>query len=387
MTSASFSTASFFDTFPVSDKETQNAFLISTEVLEALPLACAIFDTYGEIICANTRFHALTSQHTHQPETNNCFVHELYAQLAQSLEMPPGGQRQYFSKEARSQTLDVTARNGQKFTADISTLSVAYGDARHLVFLQESLQEPHDMHRQRNLHARLLHATRTQSVGEMTTILSHELNQPLGAIVNYLDAAQKILESSERVPVRAKEALRMAQAQAYQAGAVVTRIREFVSSRQTHLEPCEIGSLIRNSLELLQWELQKLAIKCELEIADDLPLASIDSIMLGQVLTNLVTNAIDAMQSTPQSLRRLWISATLDLEQRIVVRVRDTGAGVSPSDQKNLFKPFFTTKPKGMGIGLSISRSILELHAGSLYHEANTDRGSSFCFTLPTQLG
>lgn len=386
MTSAAFSTASSFESLPVSGNDTQNFSLLSTSLLDALPLACAIYDKHGQLSCANARFYALIKNKTNDPDINHFFVRELYAQCLLSIEPPSSsGKKQAFGNEAQSQSLDITTRNGQKFTAGISTVTVAPGQYHHLIFLQNFEEEPHVMHRQRNLHARLLHATRAQSVGEMTTILSHELNQPLGAIVNYLDAAQKILGGSENVPVRAKEALRLAQIQAHQAGAVVARIREFVSSRQIHLEACDIGTLIRNALELLQWELQKLGIKYEVDIAEDLPLVSIDSIMLGQVLTNLVSNAIDALQSTPQALRNLWISASLDLEQRIIVRVRDTGAGVSPIDQKNLFKPFFTTKPKGMGIGLSISRSIMELHAGSLYHETNIDCGSSFCFTLPTQ--
>lgn len=385
MTSASFSTASSFESFPFSGNDIPDLFLLSTQLLHSFPLACAIFDSYGELACSNARFRALITQDTNDQNVNHLFVRDLYPQLTPLIEPPLCRKERAFGNETQSATLAVTTKNGHNFNATLSPVVVVPGQNHYLLFLNNAEEDVHEMHRQRDLHARLLHATRAQSVGEMTTILSHELNQPLGAIVNYLDAAQKILSTTENVPVRAKEALRLAQAQAHQAGAVVSRIREFVASRQTHLEACQMGALIRNALELLQWELHKFGIQCEIDIAHDLPIVCIDSIMLGQVLTNLVSNAIDAMKSTPQILRRLWISASLDLEQRIVVRVRDTGAGVLPIDQKNLFKPFFTTKPNGMGIGLSISRSIMELHAGSLYYEANSDCGSSFCFTLPTQ--
>lgn len=241
------------------------------------------------------------------------------------------------------------------------------------------------LHRQHHLQEQLLHSSRTLSVGEMATTVAHELNQPLSAIIQYLQAAQRLIERVEPLPPRLSQALIQAETQAHQAASVLARIREFVQQREPHREPCEFSGLIDQALSLAQPELHCHHITVRRNIPEQLPMVSVDRVMIIQVLTNLIRNAIDAMRDIAPAERQLALSATLDVEQRIQLAVQDRGCGIAPSDMTQLFTAFYTTKAQGMGIGLAICRSIIEYHDGNLYCESSDEGGASFVFTLPTQ--
>lgn len=350
-------------------------------LFHTMPTPCAMLDPNGRLIKLNAALLTLVPTRD-QPSAIDQFL-----ALFEFADSPPPFRPQ--NEDWENMPLFVgrhrlTRRNYRFHYSLIFAADVPRG---YWLCLCEMPHDQEELFRQREAHERLLTTARAQSAGEMTTILSHELNQPLGAIVNYLDAAQKMLSHGTNVPPRAQDALRLAQSQAVQAAAVVTRMREFVSSRQVKLETCAIHDVIARTLELLQWDLQQICVHPSLVIDEALPPVAIDSVMIGQVFTNLVRNALHAMRDVPVADRVLRISAIIDLDQRVAVRVQDSGAGISSDDQLKLFTPFFTTKPSGMGVGLAMCRSILELHAGSLYLEHSDARGSTFCFTLPTQQG
>jgi signal transduction histidine kinase len=238
------------------------------------------------------------------------------------------------------------------------------------------------LRRHRALQDQLLFTSRAMSVGEMATTLAHELNQPLAAIINYLGTARRLSDGVDKAPPRLQQALELARSQAEHAAAVIARLREFVRTREPRRERRELGEIVEHVLQLQQLEAQKHHVRVRCELPASLPAVMVDPVMIEQVLSNLVRNAIDAMRGTPPSARRLAITARRNADERVEVRVADAGCGLELADPAQVFAPFFTTKENGMGVGLSICRSIVEYHEGSLYFERNEGGGTVFVFTL-----
>ena len=252
-----------------------------------------------------------------------------------------------------------------------------------LMLNAQNLTERMDtMRQQRALQEQLLSSSRVMSVGEMATTLAHEINQPLATIVNCLTTARTLLAQRTSNMQRLRLALDLAYEQAGQAAAVVARLREFVKTREPRREPLPLRSLVEHVVQLQQLDAQKHRIRVSVDLAPDLPEVLVDRVMVEQVLANLVRNGIEAMRATRPADRKLTISAQLDMEGNIAVRVADRGSGICAADESQLFTPFFTTKENGMGIGLAICRSIIEYHEGHLYFEHNEGAGSVFTFTL-----
>ena len=240
-----------------------------------------------------------------------------------------------------------------------------------------------NMRRHRALQEQLLSSSRVMSVGEMATTLAHEINQPLAGIVNCLTAARTLLERRGVQLERLRQAIDLAYEQAGQAASVVARIREFVRTREPRRESLTLDSLIERLVHLQQLDAQKNRVQVRILLAPGLPPVLADRVMIEQVLTNLMRNGIEAMHATHPAARILSIEVQLNAEERVEIRVTDRGAGISLDEEAQLFTPFFTTKPNGMGIGLAICRSIVEFHEGHLYYERVPGGGSTFVFTLP----
>jgi signal transduction histidine kinase len=240
-----------------------------------------------------------------------------------------------------------------------------------------------NMGQHRALQEQLLSSSRVMSVGEMATTLAHEINQPLASIVNCLSVAKTLLERRGAHLERLRQAIDLAHEQAGQAAAVVARIREFVRTREPRRECLPLDGVIERIVHLQQVDAQKNRVQVRVSLARDLPHVMVDKVMIEQVLTNLMRNGIEAMHATHPAERILSIAASVSSEERVEVRVADHGPGISLSEEAQLFTPFFTTKPQGMGIGLAICRSIVEFHEGHLYFERVPDGGSAFVFTLP----
>ncbi len=237
---------------------------------------------------------------------------------------------------------------------------------------------------------KLLFTSRMMSVGEMAATLAHELNQPLAAIVNYLNGSLRLvgqLDDQPGKPAQVARALTAARTQAEHAAAVISRVREFVRAREPRRDAHDIAAIVHTVVELLRLEAERLRLSIDVALAPNLTPVYADRVMIEQVLLNLVKNAIEAMREVPSSRRALRIEGRRTLDDEIEVRVLDRGPGMSEEQRGQVFSPFFTTKADGLGIGLAICRSIIEYHEGRLFLEARDGGGSVFGFTLPLAQG
>jgi C4-dicarboxylate-specific signal transduction histidine kinase len=230
---------------------------------------------------------------------------------------------------------------------------------------------------------KLLLTSKLMSVGEMASTLSHELNQPIGAIVNYVSGCLRRIQQGRCTTNDLVEPLEAARLQAAHAGQVIGRVRDFVRTREPRKEPHAVPAIVDGVLRLLELESSKQRVRIDVDIAPQLPEFVGDGVMIEQVVLNLVKNAIEAMRDTPPERRRVRIQSAVNADGQIEVRVRDQGPGLSSKNGEQLFSPFFTTKPDGMGIGLNICRSIVEYHGGRLTFSNQADGGCLFAFTLP----
>jgi two-component system sensor kinase FixL len=234
----------------------------------------------------------------------------------------------------------------------------------------------------RQHQADLAHVLRLNTMGEMAAGLAHEINQPLGAIANYAQGCSRRLrdesiEAGALVPVIeqiGREALR--------AGEIIRRLRDLVRKEVPQRAAVDLNALIRESTRIIETEAHQSGIHLELALASDLPPVTCDSIQIEQVLLNLLLNGVEAVQASSNGERSLTVTSAAAGAAFIEVIIRDSGGGV-PDPPADVFRPFFSTKPNGLGMGLSISRSIIEAHGGRLWATRNADRGSTFRFTLP----
>lgn len=337
-----------------------------TEVLEAVPFACAAFDRgTGVRVAANCRFEGdLGTLPGHAQR--DALLATLYGEVtgeARGEEVRAPGSGRWYALHWRD--LDCGGRALSLLTA---------------VDISERI-ETLDSHKTQQ--EKLLFTSRMMSVGEMAATLAHELNQPLAAIVNYLNGSLRLVDQAGG-PLQVERALQAARTQAEHASAVIARVREFVRAREPRRDAQDLPLIVDTVLELLRLEAERLQLRVELALAPQLPQVYADRVMVEQVLLNLVKNAIEAMREVPAAQRGLRIEARVSLDGDVEVRVCDRGPGLSQAESEQLFSPFYTTKSDGLGIGLAICRSIIEYHEGRLFFEARDGGGSVFGFTLPT---
>jgi two-component system sensor kinase FixL len=219
-------------------------------------------------------------------------------------------------------------------------------------------------------------------MGEMASTLAHELNQPLAAISNYMKGSRRLLSASDD-PNREKieSAMDRASEQALRAGQIIRRLRDFVARGESEKRVESIAKLIEESGALGLTGAREQGVNLQFELDHKHDLVLVDRVQIQQVLVNLFRNALEAMAASPQ--RRLVASTSPRPNDMIEIAVADTGSGFADGVESNLFQTFFTTKETGMGVGLSISRSIVEAHGGQISVSANTPHGAVFRFTLP----
>lgn len=256
-------------------------------------------------------------------------------------------------------------------------------DAHHLLLrVADRREQSRALQRQLDDREQLLFTSRVISVGEMATTLAHELNQPIGATANLLRGLRSRLTRKHALDKDEGGALDRAIEQVMFAARIITRIREFTHSHQPKHKKLDLVALLRASASLLDWDLRRTKAALVLQLPEhDVPVRG-DEVMLQQVVVNLMRNALDAMRADPPASPSL----TLILVQRaneVEVQVRDNGCGLGDDAAAKLFVPFASSKPSGMGIGLSICRSFVELHQGRLWFTRNPDRGVTFHVSLP----
>ena len=237
----------------------------------------------------------------------------------------------------------------------------------------------------REMRLQLEHANRLATMGQLTASIAHEVNQPIGASVTNAQAALRWLDGPKPDLEEARQALGRIVRDGDRAGAVVGRIRDLVKKGPPRKDLVEINSAIREIIEVTWNEALKNGVSVQTELAEDLPVIHGDRVELQQVLLNLIINAVEAMRDVSVGRRDVLVMSAKTEADEVLVSVRDFGPGIAPAIRDSLFKAFQTTKPSGLGLGLSICRSIVESHGGRLWASANAPRGVVFQFTLPAE--
>jgi len=230
----------------------------------------------------------------------------------------------------------------------------------------------------------LAHVTRLGLMGEMASGIAHEVNQPLSAISSYTQVSLNLINTETPDLVKLTEILYKTQQQALRAGRIIHRMREFLKSHVKHRSTAEINNLIHEAVSLCIADFKQHGIKLIFELENNLPPIYVDHVQIEQVLINLIRNSIDALKTLPaKQQRHLAIHSRLTPNNSIQVRVKDNGPGLDIDQQQKILTPFYTTKANGMGMGLSISRSLIEAHDGSLHFNSQSGKGTTFYFILP----
>ncbi len=238
-----------------------------------------------------------------------------------------------------------------------------------------------DRKRAEQLQANLAHVNRVSTMGELTASLAHEIKQPIGAAVTNAEACAQLLDRDQpNVPEAREAALEMAK-DARRAAHIIDRVRSLYRKGSSEIDEVDVNEVIGEMLLLLHNEANRDSVSMRSDLADGLPKVMADRVQLQQVLMNLMLNGIQAMAETGGVLT---IKAQLDQDGRVLTSVSDTGVGLPAEKAEQIFEAFFSTKPEGSGMGLAISRSIIESHGGRVWATANSGKGASFHFTLPT---
>jgi two-component system sensor kinase FixL len=273
-------------------------------------------------------------------------------------------------------------KDGSTFPMELAVGEMKSNDKLFFTgFIRDLTERQKTEGRLQELQAELIHISRLTAMGEMASTLAHELNQPLSAISNYLKGARRILDGkAQNAQALVVEALDKASDQSLRAGQIISRLRNFVARGEAERKVESLSKLLEeaSALALVGAKDQGVKVRFDLDTTNDLVFA--DKVQVQQVVLNLIRNAIEAMAET--ATRQLVISSTADGERMVRVSVSDTGSGLSPDILPQLFQPFMTTKPHGMGVGLSISKTIIEAHGGRLWAEPNPGGGTVFHLTL-----
>ncbi|HWX47021.1 MAG TPA: PAS domain S-box protein [Roseomonas sp.] len=280
-------------------------------------------------------------------------------------------------------------RDGSTFPMELTVGEVRTAGRRLFTGFVRDLTERQEAERRvQTLQSELLHVSRVSAAGEMASALAHELNQPLTAIASSVKAGLRMLQTGEQeaaaLPPRAVEAMERAVGQSLRAGQIVRRLREFVTKGEANRELERLPGLIEEASALALVGARQHGVQVAFHLAPDLPPVLVDRIQIQQVLLNLIRNAIEAMvEEEDQPRRALSVTAAPRGAEEVELAIVDTGPGLAPVVAGRLFEPFISTKPGGMGVGLSICRSIVEAHGGRLWAEPNAGGGTVFRFTLP----
>ena len=295
---------------------------------------------------------------------------------APGLESPEADENPY-------ETLGVR-RDGSTFPIEVRGKEVPYqGRIAHVTAVRDLTEQKQTEDRARQHQEQLAHVLRLSTMGEMAAGFAHELNQPLTSISNYAQGCLRRIQSGADVPAEFVEVLSQVTLQARHAGEIIRRLRNFVRKQESQHSIVNINDIVREAAAFLAPDATQSGLTIDLELTEGLQEIDADMIQIEQVLLNLLRNACEALHDVDVRPRRIVVSTQSGERGTIEVAVRDTGPGVSPAVADRLFQPFFTTKSDGMGLGLSISKSIIESHGGRLWASPNSDRGMTFRFALP----
>ena len=338
-------------------------------------------DKSGAIVSANTAVEAIFG---YEPEElTGCSIDQILPSL------PKENNGNFLTGAAKSgakiHEIEGLHKNGSTVPVDQSVAEYSIDNTHYFTYIVRDVSLRKHRERQNKEHLdQLAHVTRLGLMGEMASGIAHEVNQPLSAISSYTQVSLNLINSDNPDLVKLAEVLYKTQQQALRAGRIIHRMREFVKAHSKHSSTASINTLIQDAASLCAAELKQNGIELTLQLDNDLPPIYVDHIHIEQVIINLIRNSIDALQNlAANQQRQLSIHSRLTPTNAVLVRIKDNGPGIDEERQQKIFMPFYTTKADGMGMGLSISRSLLEAHGGTLYFKSKSGKGCAFYFTLP----
>lgn len=288
----------------------------------------------------------------------------------------------------RIRTVDGIRKDGSLVPLDISIAEFSIEGVKYFTSIVRdvSLRKLKEHEDKEHLDA-LAHVTRLGLMGEMASGIAHEVNQPLTAIAGYTQACLNFMQAEKPDLIQLREILQKTYQQALKAGQIIHRMREFVTFRTIQRSTVAINDLINVCISLCAADLKHNNIVQRFELAKNPPAIYVDSVQIEQVLLNLIRNSIDALKNVSENTQRLLtIQSRLDNDHSCIeIRVKDNGPGIEKAEQEKILTPFYTTKKSGMGMGLSISQSIINANGGALTFNSKPGKGTTFYFTLPIQ--
>jgi two-component system sensor kinase FixL len=276
-------------------------------------------------------------------------------------------------------------KGGATFPMELAVGEMKSSNRRFFTgFIRDLTERQQTETRLQELQSELVHISRLTALGEMASALAHELNQPLSAIANYMKGSRRLLEAeSDERTVMLRDAMDKAAEQALRAGQIIRRLRDFVARGESERQVESITKMTEEASALALVGAKELGVRVRFQFDPAVDLVLADKVQIQQVLLNLMRNAVEAMAESAQ--RELVVSSEPTADGMVAVSVADTGPGIAPEVGAQLFQPFFTTKPQGMGVGLSICRTIIDAHGGQISVDRNPDGGGArFRFTLRT---
>ncbi len=277
-----------------------------------------------------------------------------------------------------------TKKDGDVFPIDLAVGEVQLSERRMFAGFIRDASARHAAEQSMNeLRSDLLHVSRLSEMGEMASALAHELNQPLTAIINYLEACRRLVEQADDASEdQTRGLMQKASDQAHRAGQIIQQLRKFVTKGETERTREPINAVVKEAAELAMVGTRQTAIGTTFDMTDGLPDVIVDRVQIQQVIVNLVRNGVDALAGTEE--RNLTVRTGSKDHAAVQIDVIDSGSGLAEEVVGRLFEPFVTTKPDGIGIGLSICKTIVDAHGGKLWATANPDGGTIFHVSLPT---
>jgi C4-dicarboxylate-specific signal transduction histidine kinase len=252
-----------------------------------------------------------------------------------------------------------------------------------VAFVLDLTERRRDADALRALQTELAHANRLATMGQLAASIAHEVNQPIGAVRNNAHAALRFLAGEPPDLTEVREALECVVKETYRASDIIGGIRDQIKKTPPRRDFLDLNQAIEDVIALVRGELLKNRVSVHIRLADGLPPVRGDRVQLQQVMLNLILNAIEAMGGVDDEARELIVSTESNRTEGLLVGVSDSGPGIASDDRERIFGSFYTTKAGGVGIGLSICRSIIDAHGGRLWADANQPRGAVLKFTLP----